>query len=37
MEKTEAVRTGARHTISQVLLASRPISWINTAFPFAAL
>ena len=36
MEKTEAVRTGALHTISQVLLSSRPISWINTAFPFAA-
>lgn len=27
---------GLAHRIGQVLLSSRPISWINTAFPFAA-
>ena len=27
---------GVAHRIGQVLLSSRPISWINTAFPFAA-
>ncbi|MFE5671392.1 prenyltransferase [Agromyces sp. NPDC056523] len=27
---------GLRHRAGQVLLSSRPISWINTAFPFAA-
>jgi len=34
--KTEAVQPGILHTVTQVLLSSRPISWINTAFPFAA-
>ena len=34
--QTEVVRQGTLHTIGQVLLSSRPISWINTAFPFAA-
>ncbi len=29
-------RTGMRHDIAQIVLSSRPISWINTAFPFAA-
>ena len=29
-------RHGLGRTIGQVLLSSRPISWINTAFPFAA-
>jgi 4-hydroxybenzoate polyprenyltransferase len=28
--------TDTRHTAGSLLLASRPISWINTAFPFAA-
>jgi 4-hydroxybenzoate polyprenyltransferase len=36
MMKTEVVQRGAPHTIAQVLLSSRPVSWINTAFPFAA-
>ncbi|GGI48468.1 4-hydroxybenzoate polyprenyltransferase [Agromyces flavus] len=27
---------GLRHRAGQVLLSSRPVSWINTAFPFAA-
>lgn len=34
--KTDVVRPGLRHVIGQVVLSSRPISWINTAFPFAA-
>lgn len=34
--KTDVVRPTARHVIGQVVLSSRPISWINTAFPFAA-
>ncbi|TYL51291.1 prenyltransferase [Agromyces mariniharenae] len=34
--KTEVVHQGSRHVIRQVVLSSRPISWINTAFPFAA-
>ncbi|MRX42376.1 prenyltransferase [Agromyces kandeliae] len=29
-------RGGLGHRAGQVLLSSRPISWINTAFPFAA-
>ncbi|WP_353829096.1 prenyltransferase [Agromyces sp. SYSU T0242] len=29
-------RDGLRHRAGQVLLSSRPVSWINTAFPFAA-
>jgi 4-hydroxybenzoate polyprenyltransferase len=33
---TDVVRPGALHAIGQVVLSSRPISWINTAFPFAA-
>ncbi|MCT1363131.1 MULTISPECIES: prenyltransferase [unclassified Microbacterium] len=33
-EKTP--RGGIGHDIAQILLSSRPISWINTAFPFAA-
>ncbi len=36
MMKTESVTRGAVHSITQVLLSSRPVSWINTAFPFAA-
>ena len=36
MMKTETVSQGSMHTATQVLLSSRPISWINTAFPFAA-
>ena len=36
MMKTETVQPGILHTVAQVLLSSRPISWINTAFPFAA-
>ncbi|MFF1573059.1 prenyltransferase [Leifsonia sp. NPDC058292] len=28
--------TGVRAPLRQLLLASRPLSWINTAFPFAA-
>ena len=36
MVKTDVVRPGLRHVIGQVVLSSRPISWINTAFPFAA-
>ncbi|WP_328596955.1 UbiA prenyltransferase family protein [Agromyces humi] len=36
MMKTETVQPGPLHTVAQVLLSSRPISWINTAFPFAA-
>ncbi|MDF2575513.1 MAG: prenyltransferase, partial [Agromyces sp.] len=36
MMKTETVSQGSVHTATQVLLSSRPISWINTAFPFAA-
>ncbi|MGW4930320.1 prenyltransferase [Agromyces sp. NPDC004153] len=36
MMKTDVVQQGARHVIRQVVLSSRPISWINTAFPFAA-
>ncbi|GAA1062315.1 prenyltransferase [Agromyces bracchium] len=31
-----ATRGGLGHRAGQVLLSSRPISWINTAFPFAA-
>jgi 4-hydroxybenzoate polyprenyltransferase len=31
-----AAATGFGHTVRQVLLSSRPLSWINTAFPFAA-
>ncbi|MFE6255213.1 prenyltransferase [Agromyces sp. NPDC057865] len=34
--RTDVVRPGLRHVIGQVVLSSRPISWINTAFPFAA-
>ncbi|NUT58309.1 MAG: prenyltransferase [Agromyces sp.] len=34
--KTDVVQQGAGHVIRQVVLSSRPISWINTAFPFAA-
>lgn len=30
------MQTGAAHAIGQVVLSSRPVSWINTAFPFAA-
>jgi len=29
-------RVSLAHTTRQVLLSSRPLSWINTAFPFAA-
>ncbi|WP_438855820.1 prenyltransferase [Agromyces sp. M3QZ16-3] len=29
-------RGGIAHRAGQVLLSSRPVSWINTAFPFAA-
>ncbi|WP_400998026.1 prenyltransferase [Agromyces sp. GXQ0307] len=29
-------RGGPAHRAGQVLLSSRPVSWINTAFPFAA-
>jgi 4-hydroxybenzoate polyprenyltransferase len=38
MTGTERPRTASRtrHAIGQVILSSRPISWINTAFPFAA-
>jgi 4-hydroxybenzoate polyprenyltransferase len=36
MMKAEAVTRGATHTMVQILLSSRPVSWINTAFPFAA-
>jgi lycopene elongase/hydratase (flavuxanthin-forming) len=36
MMETGTERTGGLHVVSQVVLASRPISWINTAFPFAA-
>lgn len=36
MMKTDVVQQDARHVIGQVVLSSRPISWINTAFPFAA-
>ncbi len=36
MMKTDVVQQGAGHVIRQVVLSSRPISWINTAFPFAA-
>ena len=36
MMKTDVVQQGASHAIRQVVLSSRPISWINTAFPFAA-
>lgn len=36
MMSTEVVRPGALHAVGQVVLSSRPISWINTAFPFAA-
>ena len=28
--------TAVPHVARQLLLASRPLSWINTAFPFAA-
>ncbi|HVX07959.1 prenyltransferase [Humibacter sp.] len=28
--------TAIRHTLGRLLLASRPVSWINTAYPFAA-
>ncbi len=28
--------TATPHVARQLLLASRPLSWINTAFPFAA-
>ncbi len=28
--------SGARGALAQVLLSSRPVSWINTAFPFGA-
>ncbi|MGR0320491.1 prenyltransferase [Agromyces sp. ZXT2-3] len=31
-----ATRDGLAHRAGQVLLSSRPVSWINTAFPFAA-
>lgn len=33
---TAPERTRGMHRLGQVLLSSRPISWINTAFPFAA-
>ena len=36
MMKTDVVQQDASHAIRQVVLSSRPISWINTAFPFAA-
>lgn len=37
MMETDVVRRpGIRHVLGQVVLSSRPISWINTAFPFAA-
>ncbi|WP_312170432.1 prenyltransferase [Microbacterium sp.] len=31
-----ASKTTARSDLAQIVLSSRPISWINTAFPFAA-
>jgi 4-hydroxybenzoate polyprenyltransferase len=34
--KTEAMTREPAHVARQILLSSRPISWINTAFPFAA-
>jgi 4-hydroxybenzoate polyprenyltransferase len=34
--KTEVVGRGTRSAIGQIVLSSRPVSWINTAFPFAA-
>lgn len=34
--KTEAVARSTRNPIGQIVLSSRPVSWINTAFPFAA-
>lgn len=36
METDVVRRPGIRHVLGQVVLSSRPISWINTAFPFAA-
>ncbi len=36
MMSTDVRRPGLLHAIGQVVLSSRPISWINTAFPFAA-
>lgn len=36
MSRASVPRTGVGHDIAQILLSSRPISWINTAFPFAA-
>ncbi|GAA2022068.1 prenyltransferase [Agromyces tropicus] len=33
---THDARDGLAHRAGQVLLSSRPVSWINTAFPFAA-
>ena len=34
--KTEAVARSTRNPFGQIVLSSRPVSWINTAFPFAA-
>lgn len=34
--RSTAATSGLGHTARQVLLSSRPLSWINTAFPFAA-
>jgi 4-hydroxybenzoate polyprenyltransferase len=36
MMSTDVRRPRLLHAIGQVVLSSRPISWINTAFPFAA-
>lgn len=36
MSAAAAPPRGIGHDIAQILLSSRPISWINTAFPFAA-
>ena len=33
---TAAPPLHARHVARQLLIASRPVSWINTAYPFAA-
>ncbi|MBO0980011.1 prenyltransferase [Microbacterium sp. SD291] len=33
---TSPIRRPLRHDLAQIVLSSRPVSWINTAFPFAA-
>ena len=36
MNREEPLKTGSGRSIAQIVLSSRPVSWINTAFPFGA-